>query len=121
MPVNWKIATGTTTFEIAQSQTSAVSVEHRVWHFIAFGVASWLLLLLASTRSQERKAVLCVMGLGLGIESLQHLLIGNSFEWWDVRDDWASALSIFAVFLWRSEMGKALRRISCARYLSLRS
>lgn len=62
--------------------------EHRVVHFVGFGGAELLLLLLATRRRQEVYCVAGIVGLGVGIELAQDFALhGGYVEWWDVRDD----------------------------------
>jgi hypothetical protein len=109
MPVGWKIAVGTTTFQAAQEQVAPPGLEHRLCHFVAFGVAAGLLLLLAATRWQEVRAVTSIMALGLTIEYVQHLALGSVFEWWDLRDDWISVLAVFLAWTLSLRPGSAWR------------
>lgn len=71
---------------------------HRGLHFLAFGGAALLLLLLSRSRRQEIRLVVAVCLLGLSLEYLQHLLYRNVMEWWDVRDDTLSVMTAFAVY-----------------------
>jgi hypothetical protein len=100
IPVQWKIALGTTTLETVHAQTGSVTLEHRLWHYVAFGVSIWLLLLPETKRWREFYIVACVMVLGLAIELLQHLIFGNRFEWWDMRDDWVGIIITFIGRQW---------------------
>lgn len=77
--------------------TRPPNLEHRVVHFVAFGIGELLLLLLATNRRQEAYRVVGVIGLGLGLELTQHFVLsGRYFEWWDLRDD---AIGIFTALL----------------------
>ena len=72
---------------------------HREIHWLAFGGAAFLLLLLSRNRHQEIRSVIAVCLLGLSLEYLQHLIYRNAMEWRDVRDN---ALAILvALVLYR--------------------
>jgi hypothetical protein len=64
-----------------------VVATHRGIHFLAFGGAAFLLMLLSRNLRQEIRVVVGVCLLGLSLEYLQHLIYHNLMEWWDVRDD----------------------------------
>jgi len=71
---------------------------HREIHWLAFGGAAYLLLLLSRTRRQEMRAIFCTCLLGLSLEYLQHLIYRNVMEWWDVRDDALAILAAYALY-----------------------
>ena len=77
--------------------TRPPNLEHRVAHFVGFGIAELLLLFLATNRRQQSHRVIGMVSLGLCLELTQHFVLsGRYFEWWDVRDD---AIGIFAALL----------------------
>jgi hypothetical protein len=77
--------------------TRPPNLEHRVVHFVGFGIAELLLLFSATNRRQETYRVIGVVSLGLGLELAQHFVLGGRyFEWWDLRDD---AIGIFTALL----------------------
>lgn len=77
--------------------TPPPNLEHRVVHFVGFGIAELLLLFLVTNRRQEAYRLIAVVGLGLGLELTQHFFLsGRYFEWWDVRDD---VIGIFTALL----------------------
>ena len=63
------------------------SLAHRAAHVFTFGVAALALLVVSDGRKQQWTAALGVFGLAVAIETAQHLMYKNVFEWWDVRDD----------------------------------
>jgi len=63
------------------------SVGHPIFHVLAFGAAAVMLFVLSRNGKQISTAALGVFCLVLAIETGQHLLYKNPFEWWDVRDD----------------------------------
>jgi len=68
--------------------TRPPNLEHRVVHFVGFGIGELLLLFLATNRRQEASRVIGVVSLGLGLELTQYFVLSaRYFEWWDVRDD----------------------------------
>ena len=76
---------------------------HRLIHFVAFGGAMLLFLLLARNRRQEILAVAGLCLLGLSIEYAQHRIYGNVMEWWDVRDDTLAVLGALVLYyVWRA-------------------
>lgn len=79
-----------------ESQTSG----HRIAHAIAFGVPALMLLRLARSLRQQWAASLIVLCLALAIETAQHLIYGNAFEWWDVRDDTIGLLIAILLHRW---------------------
>lgn len=86
MPTDLKIAIGSTTSEPVRSPRA--EFEHRLFHYVSFGVAALLLLLLASNHRQELIAAFAVAALGVTIELIQHfIMLYPLFEWDDVRDD----------------------------------
>jgi hypothetical protein len=95
MPSRAKIALGTTTARAVEARPP--NREHRVVHFVGFGGAELLLLLLAINRRQQAHRIVGMVVLALGIELTQHFVLrGRYFEWWDVRDD---VMGILAAFL----------------------
>jgi hypothetical protein len=66
---------------------------HREIHWLAFGGAAFLLLLLSRNRRQEVRGIVATCILGLSLEYLQHLIYHIHMEWIDVGDD---ALAAFA-------------------------
>jgi hypothetical protein len=71
---------------------------HREIHWMAFGGAAFLLLLLSRNRRQEIRSVIAVFLLGLSLETLQHLIYRNTMEWRDVRDNALAILVTFALY-----------------------
>ncbi len=63
------------------------TIRHRIAHVISFGTAALMLLALGTDGKSESMGALAVLCLAVVIETGQHLLYKNSFEWWDVRDD----------------------------------
>ena len=70
---------------------------HRPYHFVAFGATALLFLLIAKNRRQEWVSVCSAFALGLVLETAQYL-VGDVFEWWDVRDDAVGILIVFVLF-----------------------
>lgn len=85
LPGEIKVLLGTEPYD---PTTGYVGVAHRVYHFATFGSTALVLMMLAQTLWEEAVAAAFAFGLGLLIETVQHV-IGFSlvFEWWDVRDD----------------------------------
>jgi hypothetical protein len=71
---------------------------HRGIHWLAFGGAAFLLLLLSRNRRQEILSVIATCLLGLSLEYLQHLIYHIEIEWFDVRDDALAALVALALY-----------------------
>jgi len=71
------------------------SIVHQVWHVFSFGVAAVTLFALSRNARQVSTAALAIFCLAAAIETSQHLLYKNVFEWWDVRDD-----TIGVAFAW---------------------
>lgn len=63
------------------------SIVHQVSHLISFGAAGVMLFALSNDSRQAWRAALGILCLAVAIETSQHLLYKNPFEWWDVRDD----------------------------------
>src|SRR4051812_17526476 len=92
MPTRLKLAFGTTME--SRPDYPPPNFSHRVYHFVSFGVAAMLLLLLATNLPQKLRASASVILLGVAIELTQHFILLNPyFEWWDVRDDTISVLA----------------------------
>lgn len=66
---------------------------HRAYHLGSFAFTGLLASLV--TRRSRRRFAMCVavVGLGLGIEMLQPVVFNSEFEWWDVLDDAAGAIT----------------------------
>jgi hypothetical protein len=95
MPTSIKIAIGTT--RPGPIEARPASLLHRVYHFVSFYGAAFLLLLLASDRSRELWVVGAITCLAISIEAAQHFVMGYPlFEWWDVRDDIIGIVLAFA-------------------------
>ena len=90
---------------------------HREIHWLAFAVATFLLLLLCRNRRQEIESAIGVFVLGLSLEYLQHLIYRNPMEWWDVRDD---SFAIFAAFALLAGWRVLPVRSHCARFVDRR-
>jgi hypothetical protein len=75
-----------------------VHAMHREIHFLAFGGAAFLLLLVTRNRREEIGVVAGACLLGLSLEYLQHLFYGNVMEWWDVRDDTIAVLAALVLY-----------------------
>lgn len=71
------------------------SIIHQLWHMASFGAAGAMLLALSRNARQVLAAALGIFCLAVAIETSQHLLYKNPFEWWDVRDD-----TIGVAFAW---------------------
>ncbi len=71
---------------------------HRLFHLASFGATAFLFLLILNTRRQEYIAAAGVFALGVTLETLQHLIFGSEFEWWDVRDDFLGILIALVTF-----------------------
>ena len=61
--------------------------EHRVVHFVEFGVAGLLLSVLGDNLAPRVRSLIGIVILGLMIEYAQHASGRSPMEWWDVRDD----------------------------------
>lgn len=83
------------------------SIPHRIQHAVTFGVAALLLFLLSQSGKQEWLAGLIVFCLAVAIETAQHLLYRNRFEWWDVRDD-TIGLLVAALLIRRTRLRSRL-------------
>jgi|HubBroStandDraft_6_1064221.scaffolds.fasta_scaffold287357_1 hypothetical protein len=71
---------------------------HREIHWLAFGGATFLLLLLSQNRRQEIRSAIGAFLLGLSLEFMQHFIYRNPMEWRDVRDDAVAILVAFALY-----------------------
>jgi hypothetical protein len=71
------------------------SIVHQLWHLVSFGGAAAMLFTLSRNAKQVLTAALGIFCLAIAIETSQHLLYKNAFEWWDVRDD-----TIGVAFAW---------------------
>ena len=91
LPSKTKRALGTVTRSRVPAVRAMAVREHRVVHFVQFGIAALLLSVLGANLSQRSSALLGIIMLGLLIEYAQHLLGRGPLEWWDVRDDTYSA------------------------------
>ncbi len=76
-------------------QGESQSIIHNVGHAASFGTAGLMLFALSRDARQVLAAALTVFCLAVAIETSQHLLYKNPFEWWDVRDD-----TIGVAFAW---------------------
>jgi hypothetical protein len=83
------------------SRPGSVLAHHRSLHFLIFGVAAILWLLLARTWRQEVIAAVALCILGLTLEYLQHFFYRNVMEWWDVRDDSLAIVAAFTLYRFR--------------------
>ncbi len=80
------------------AQPGPASDLHREIHWLAFGCAALLLLLLARNRREQAYNVIALSLLGLSLEYLQALIYHNPVEWFDVRDDVLATAAVFAVY-----------------------
>ena len=68
------------------------TLTHLALHILAFGFPTWLLQRLSARRTGAWLAVLCALCLAAGIESAQHLIYRNPFEWQDLSADLLGAV-----------------------------
>ena len=78
--------------------TESKAVLHREIHWLAFGGAAFLLLLLSRNLSQEIGSVVGPCLLGLSLEYFQVLIYHTPMEWFDVRDDAFAIVVAFTVY-----------------------
>jgi hypothetical protein len=78
-----------------------VVVMHRAIHWLAFGGAAFLQLLLSRNRRQEMCSVIATCLLGLSLEYLQHLIYHIPMEWYDVRAENDALAALVALALYR--------------------
>jgi len=71
---------------------------HREIHWLSFGGAAFLLLLLSRNRRQEIRSVIATCLLGLSLEYMQHLVYYIDLEWPDVYDDTLAAIVALALY-----------------------
>jgi hypothetical protein len=93
LPYRTKLALGTRPAHAANPRAPVVTLKHRAIHWLSFGGAALLLLLLARNRHQEIAAVAATIALGCFIEFAQHVMYRNDIEWWDMRHDTYGALA----------------------------
>ena len=76
-----------------------VEWQHRLAHFLTFGLTALLFMLLAERRREEAFLAVAAFLLGCLIEFAQ-FAVGFALvvEWWDIRDDFLAALGAFAAF-----------------------
>ncbi len=87
LAAGWIIALVAVSLQPLRPHGEAQSIVHNVWHVFAFGAAAVMLFALSRNDKQVGVAALGVFCLAVAIETSQHLLYKNLFEWWDVRDD----------------------------------
>jgi hypothetical protein len=80
------------------NQLRVTSPEHKIFHLVAFGSTALLFLRISTDKRQERLWLFAVVALGAALEIAQHLIGGNEFEWWDVRDDTYGVLAAFLAY-----------------------
>jgi hypothetical protein len=71
------------------------SPQHKIFHLVTFGSTALLFLRISTDKRQELLWMFAVVALGGMLEIAQHLIGGNEFEWWDVRDDTYGVLAVF--------------------------
>ncbi len=76
-----------------------VEFEHRLVHFVTFGITSLLFMFTAEKRIYEAPLAGAAFLLGCLIELGQYLTrLAVVFEWWDVRDDLFACFGAFLAF-----------------------
>lgn len=73
-------------------------LRHRLLHVVGFGSTALWFLFLSRTGRQQLAFLLGVFCLGLGLELIQCLIYRNTFEWWDLRDDFWGITLAFVLF-----------------------
>lgn len=68
-------------------QTPHGSIAHRSEHVVAFGILGLMLLPLARSNALKWWIALAMLVFAGALELGQHKIFGQTFEWWDVRDD----------------------------------
>jgi hypothetical protein len=81
-------------------QGEGQSIVHQISHLISFGAAALMLLALSRNAKQASTAALGIFFLAVAIETSQHLLYKNPFEWWDVRDDTIGVAFAWTLIRW---------------------
>ncbi len=97
----WMICLTVVSLQPYRPRGESHSEAHRILHVIAFGVPALMLLALARGLKQQWAAALTIVCLALAIETAQHLIYGNTFEWWDVRDDVIGLLIAVLLNRWK--------------------
>ena len=85
------------------------SIVHQVWHLVSFGAAGAMLFALSRNAKQFFTAALAIFCLAVAIETSQHLLYKNAFEWWDVRDDTIGVAFAWVLIRWTGIKSLLLR------------
>jgi hypothetical protein len=81
-------------------QGESQSIVHPVSHMVLFGVAAAMLFALSENARQAWATALEIFCLAMAIETSQHLLYKNLFEWWDVRDDTIGVAAAWMLIRW---------------------
>ena len=87
LAIIWIFGLVTVSLQPLRPEGEPQSIVHNVWHVISFGAAAMTLFALSRSGKQASTAAVGIFCLIIGIESSQHLLYKNPFEWWDMRDD----------------------------------
>jgi uncharacterized membrane protein len=85
------------------------SIVHQVLHVVLFGAAALMLAALSRTGKQASTAALAIFALAVAIETSQHLLYKDPFEWWDVRDDTIGVAFAWMLIRWTGIKSLLLR------------
>lgn len=110
LPGEAKVALGTVTPSNNPAIQHRVKTEHRLAHFVAFGIAALLLAVLAEKLTQRAAALAVVLAWALAIELVQMAMHGGPIEYWDVRDDTFAAIAGSVLGAWQVARVILLRR-----------
>ena len=87
-PIEVKVAVGTETKSNSKLVKRKTFTQHRVFHFLGFGIAAALLSAISRTLPLRFGNCLLLIALGCFLEWLQYVALGSRFlETWDMRDD----------------------------------
>ncbi len=96
-PIEVKVAVGTETKSHSTMVKRKTFTQHRIFHFLGFGVAAALLSAISWTLPQRLVNCLLLIALGCFLEWLQYVALGSRhLETWDMRDD-AIAVAVGAL------------------------
>jgi hypothetical protein len=93
LPHAAKVAMGTSP-PPGQPITMQIAWTHRLVHYAAFGSTALLLFVIARNARERQAALLATIALGVGIETLQHVIYKSSFETLDACDDAFAACAV---------------------------
>ena len=100
MTILWIVGLVAVSLQPWRPHGESQSILHNVLHVVLFGAPSVMLFALSRDGQKIATSAVWIFCLAMAIETGQHLLYRDPFEWWDVRDDTIGLLLAAVLIRW---------------------